>query len=182
MLTPLVLLAVSTLQPGASLAEHAPRGVYLLEHGALAQADRAAPPPPAMPSVAVTPESLRLEMAALEESMPSIAPGVTLIVVGSLGILGGVFAGFIGLVLAALQAGAGVLIAGLVALGIGVPVLIVGIVLLSRATRERGEINHDLGALERQLRALEAPGPSLPSSTPPPQVRGPAATLLLASF
>jgi hypothetical protein len=187
MLSHLVVFVLSNTSGGASLGQHSPRGVYLLDHGALAQAELSVPPPPAMPAPstpvhnAATVQAIRTEIASLRESMPSIGGGLAMAIIGGAGIVGGVLFGFFGLFLAVLNAGTTVLIASLVAIGLGIPVLVVGIVLLVQAGRQRGAIGGDIKALERQLQEIESPG-SIPPPPGPPQVVGPVPGLLLAAF
>jgi hypothetical protein len=193
----LLTLALSSVT-GGLLAEHAPAGVYLVEHGALAQADAPPPPPPpsVMPdapgapsaSVAATAAKMRADLEMLEDSKPSIAGGLTMTIIGGVGTVAAIGILYFSLIFALLGSGGGVFIAGLVTLGIAVPILVVGIILMVRASHERRAIDRDMSSIRQQLRTLEhppVPAPNSPTNTNGPsplQVRGPDASMLIAAF
>ncbi len=190
----LLTLALSSVT-GGLLADHAPTGVYLVEHGALAQAD--APPPPPPPSVmpeapnastAATAAKMRADLEMLEASKPSIAAGLTMTIIGGVGVLAGVSISYLGLIFAAIGSGGGAFIVGLVTLGIAIPILVVGIILMVTVSHERRAIDRSMSSIRQQLRNLEhppVPAPNSPTNTNGPsplQVRGPDASMLIAAF
>jgi hypothetical protein len=188
-----LLTLVLSMSSGGLLAEHAPAGVYLVEHGALAQAD--SPPPPPPPSVmpgapetatAATAAKMRADLEMLEDSKPSIAGGLTMTIIGGVGVVAGLGISYFALIFALIGSGGAAFIVGLVTLGIAVPILVVGIVLLVRAGHERRAIDHDKASIRQQLFQLEhptAPGPSAPTPVLSPlQVRGPDTAVLIAEF
>jgi hypothetical protein len=161
-------LLLSTVSTGL-LAEHAPARV-LVKGGALAQTQAA-------PDVRSAPQ-LQADLDALERSRPSLAPGITLLVVGGLGEVAGVGVGFLSLL--ALW-GTGLAVA-LLTLLVASPVLALGVVLLVRAIVTRRHVDHNEASLKQRLRELEAPSAPTPSEVSPPQVRGPDTSVLLAVF
>lgn len=150
---------------------------HLLDPALLAQAE--APPSLTLPPMnpAATPEQLRAEIRELESLKPSLGLPITLLVIGGIVAVNGLGVVVLGIISTPL------LLVGLVITGIGVPLLILGAVLLSNRIAERKQYNEEIELRENRLRQYERMGPQSPASPwPPPQVRGPEAPLLLATF
>lgn len=170
----MLAVTVWSMSSGGLLTDRIPAGVHLVQNLA---------PSPAAPLD--TAASLREQLEELQDSMPSLAAPIGLVITGGVGTLGGAIFIYAGVFVAALNGGLGVLIGGGIAMAIGIPLLIVGAILLSKTLKERRAVSHDLNAVQRQLRLLEAGQPrpvQPPPAALPPQVQAPTPTLLLAEF
>lgn len=168
---PLALL-VLTLPAQASLADHLPRGVHLVEPGLLAQAD-APRLAPELPSAPVTVEQLQAELVALRRLRPSLGLPITLLSVGGGSGLLGVLYLAIGLATGSFAQTTPFLVLGLVFLGVGLPLAILGGWFLYHRLGDRTRIDAELRSLTTQLRQLQ----SAPAGPPPPPGAVPVVTV-----
>lgn len=173
-------LLVLTLPAQASLADHLPRGVHLLEPALLAQADAPLLETEAT-SAPVTVEQLQAELSALRRMRPSLGLPVTLVSVGgSSGLLGVLYLA-ISLAMGSFAQTTPFLALGLVFLGVGLPLAILGGWFLYHRLGDRTRIDAEVRSLTTQLRQLQAPpGGPPPGAVPVVTVAPPA--LLLARF
>ena len=182
----LTLVALSLGQIGS------PRGVHLLDDTPLlAQAA-----PPLVPTADLQPQSdaqvsaqqLQVDLAALKQQRPSIGGGIALVSAG--GTVALLSVSYLGLSGVAFFAGINPFIMiGAVGLGVGLPLVVIGIWLLYNRLEERKHIDEQTARLKKELQLRQPQRtPSVPANTPPgldlppPQVRGPAPTMLIASF
>lgn len=182
MMLPLALLVLS-LPAQASLADHLPRGVHLLEPTLLAQADAPLLAPEA-PSAPLTVAQLQADINALKRLRPGLGGAVSLVSVGlSSSLLGALYLG-LGAALGTVTQTTVFLVLGLAFLGVGAPLAILGGWMLYHRLADRTRIDAELRTLNSQLRqALQAP-PALgpPPAGPVPVVEVAAPRLLVASF
>lgn len=171
-----------------------PRGVRLLEDTPyLAQAPLP-PLPPLPPSTGpgtdaeVSAQQLQIDIDALRRQRPSLGGGIALLASGGgVALLGGFY-----LLLGATSFGFGgvssLLIIGVAGLVIGLPLAVIGVWLLVNRLEERKRIDDETARLRQELQRRGPqprphqyqPQPQL--EIPPPQVRGPDSSLLLARF
>ncbi len=165
-----------------------PRGVRLL-----ADAPLLAQAPPLVPSetvpsdAQVSAQQLEVDLAALKKARPSIGGGVALVASGGgVAALGGLYLALS----ATLGAPAVIIYLGAGLLGVGLPLAVIGIWLLYNRIEERARIDAETKVLKEQLqqrRRIEQLQPRQPEvlpppDAPPPQVRGPDASMLIARF
>lgn len=172
----------------------APHGVRLLDDAPLfAQADA---PPPLVPSTApaseaqVSAQQLQVDLDALKKQRPGLGGGIALVSAGgTVALLGVLYLAVSGTAFF----GVGLnpfLIVGVVCLGVGLPLVAIGVWLLYNRVEERKRIDEETRSLKQQLQRLRPPPQQQwqprqyapPSDLPPPQVRGPDSTLLMARF
>lgn len=173
----------------------APHGVRLLDDAPLlAQVD--APPPPLVPSAAppseaqVSAQQLQVDLDALKKQRPGLGGGIALVSAGGTVALLGVL--YLAVSSAAFFGGGlnPFVIVGAVCLGVGLPLVAIGVWLLYNRLEERKRIDDETKSLKDQLQRMRpAPGHQQPrqyapppSDIPPPQVRGPDSTVLMARF
>ena len=173
----------------------APQGVRLLDDAPwVAQAA-----PPLVPSAApasdaqVSVAQLKADIETLKKARPGLGAGIALVSTGGTASL----IGALYLVLSTVGSFGGMLnpfvVLGALGLGVGLPLVVIGVWLLYNRIEERNRIDPELKVLKEQLRNAPSvpsnqprspkysPDPSM-SDPPPPQVRGPDSTLLLAAF
>lgn len=169
----------------------APQGVRLLDDTPLlAQGSSAVLPVPAT-EARVSAAQLQVDLEALRKMRPSVGGGVALVASGgTAALLGGLYLG-IG---AGISSFAGMMnpffVLGAIGLGLGAPLVLIGVWLLYNRIEERNRIDVEMKSLRLQLQqARPPPRPSAPASPPPPseilpppQVRGPDSSMLLAAF
>ena len=169
-----------------------PAGVHLVDAPVLiAQA----PPPlvplePELSDAQVSAAQLQVDIEAIRKQRPSLAAPIVLISVGgSLGILGGIYAGLsaaVGTFGGALNP---LLIIGIVGLAIGLPMAVIGVWMIINRLETRNRIDAEVVKLrtlldqrrlqERQNQPTPPPGPM---QLTPPQVQAPTPTMVLAEF
>ncbi|MDP1825790.1 MAG: hypothetical protein Q8L48_21185 [Archangium sp.] len=171
----------------------APQGVHLLDDAPLfAQADA---PPPLLPSAApaseaqVSAQQLQVDLDALKRQRPGLGGGIALVSAGGTVALLGVL--YLAVSSAAFFGGGlnPFLIVGAVCLGVGLPLVAIGVWLLYNRMEERKRIDDETKSLREQLQRMRPTTPQQPrqyapppSDIPPPQVRGPDTTILMAQF
>ena len=181
----LTLVALSLGQIGS------PRGVHLLDDTPLlAQVE-----PPLVPAAEpqsqaqVSAQQLQVDLDALKKQRPSLGGGTALVASGGTVALTGAFY----LAISSLASfGGGInlfIIIGAVGLGIGLPLVAIGIWLLYNRIEDRKHIDEETARLKKELQLRQPQrSPNGPTITPPgldippPQVRGPAPTMLIARF
>lgn len=170
----------------------APHGVRLLDDAPrLAQLDA---PPPLVPSAApaseaqVSAQQLQVDLDALKKQRPGLGGGIALVSAGGTVALLGVL--YLAVSSAAFFGGGlnPFVIVGAVCLGVGLPLVAIGVWLLYNRLEERKRIDDETKSLKNQLQRMR-PTPYQPrqyapppADVPPPQVRGPDSTLLMARF
>ncbi len=168
-----------------------PQGVRLLDDAPLlAQAPSLVPMVPAT-EAQVSSAQLQVDIEALRKMRPSVGGGIALVASGgTAALLGGLYLG-IG---AGLGGFAGAVnpffVLGAIGLGLGAPLVLIGVWLLWNRIEERARIDEEMKNLRLQLQQARPPprptvpiGPPPPSEIlPPPQVRGPDNSMLIARF
>ncbi len=177
---PLTLLVLS-LPAQASLADHLPRGVHLVEATLLAQAE----PPPLLGADLAPPVSLKQLQAdydALRRSRPSFGGPITMLGLGGGGSLLGVTYLVVSTSMGLFSGTTVFLVLGIAFLAVGLPLGIIGAWLLYHRIADRVRLEQEMKALQAQMQELrQTPAQELPPP-PPLQVEGPAPRLLLARF
>ncbi len=164
---------------GGLLSEPLPRHASLLDVGDVVLAQGGLP----QAVLSADPEVLRTRLEALKSSTPSLGGPVALLVSGGVLVIGGVFFGYLGLLVLALSSSPVLLIPSLIGLAIGVALVVTGGVLLGTTLQAKKRRSREIRELEQELQRLETNQPGFtPPPMPPPSVQGPAPSLLLASF
>jgi hypothetical protein len=192
----LVALALAASPSPITLSRHLPKGVFLVEQGALAQqttppplpsrstspeagAETPPPPPPPLPNRsqdvggAQGLAQLEASYAELEANKPSLALPIVLLATGGVVSLFSLYLLPVGVV------SSGFLIAGLVGLAIGLPMIGIGVWMLISRIGERRQINQDQDVLKEQIERLRIPASP---GNGPGQVFADPAPVLLARF
>lgn len=168
-----------------------PQSIHLLDDSPLL-AQVAAPPllpssPPATEGQ-VSARQLQADLDALKRQRPGLGGSITLLAIGG----GATVVGALYLLLSTsvgLAFGGGLnpfLLIGALGLGVGVPLLVIGVWLLYNRLEDRRRIDQESKSLRQQLQQIQPSDPRYAppgnDDFPPPQVRGPDASMLLARF
>lgn len=173
----------------------APQRVRLLEDAPvlLAQSPSLVMPVPAT-EARVSAAQLQVDLEALRKMRPSVGGGIALVASGgTAALLGALYLG-IGAGLGSLgSAVSPFFVLGAIGLSVGGPLIMIGVWLLYNRIEERNRIDAEMKSLRLQLQqarpAARPSAPYVPASpppptelVPPPQVRGPDSSMVIASF